>query len=91
MSCLSNPRWLRVGVGAATVQLDASALKAFLDGDGADLPEDAVTVRADDAGRTDVADQLRFTPRIYRWQLGWQLGRQLGRDARLAPRPPSAS
>ena len=66
LSCLSNPRWVKVSVGAATVHLDEKALKEFLESDGENLPKGVFVVRADDAGRTDVADQLRFTPRVYR-------------------------
>jgi hypothetical protein len=66
LSCLSNPRWVKVSVGAATIKLDEKALKEFLESDSEELPEGVFVVRADDAGRTDVADQLRFTPRIYR-------------------------
>jgi len=64
--CLSNPRWVKVSVGAATVQLDEEALKEFLESDSDVPPEGVFVIRADDAGRTDVADQLRFTPRVYR-------------------------
>jgi hypothetical protein len=53
-------------VGAATLQLDEEALKELLESDGEDIPEDVFVIRADDAGRTDVVDQLRFTPRVYR-------------------------
>jgi hypothetical protein len=66
LSCLSNPRWVKVSVGAATVQLDEKALKKFLESDSEDLPEGVFVIRADDAARTDVVDQLGFTPRIYR-------------------------
>lgn len=66
LSCLSNPRWVKVSVGAATVQLDEEALKEFLESDSDVPPEGVLVIRADDAGRTDVADQLRFTPRVYR-------------------------
>lgn len=66
LSCLSNPRWVKVSVGAATVKLDEKALKEFLESGAENLPEDVFVIRADDAGRTDVADTLRFTPRIYR-------------------------
>src|SRR3954453_23300719 len=52
--------------GAATVQLDEEALKEFLESDSDVPPEGVLVIRADDAGRTDVADQLRFTPRVYR-------------------------
>jgi hypothetical protein len=55
-----------VSVGAATVQLDEEALKEFLESDSDVPPEGVLVIRADDAGRTDVADQLRFTPRVYR-------------------------
>jgi hypothetical protein len=66
LSCLSRPRWVKVSVGAATLQLDEEALKELLESDGEDIPEDVFVIRADDAGRTDVVDQLRFTPRVYR-------------------------
>jgi len=66
LSCLSNPRWVKVSVGAATVHLDERALKKLLDSESNDVPEGMFVVRADDAGRTDAVDQLRFTPRIRR-------------------------
>jgi hypothetical protein len=66
LSCLSNPRWVKVSVGAATVKLDEEALKELLESGAETLPEDVFVIRADDAGRTDVVDTLRFTPRIYR-------------------------
>ncbi|MFL6134179.1 MAG: hypothetical protein ACJ72A_15340, partial [Nocardioidaceae bacterium] len=37
--CLSNPRWVKVSVGAATVQLDEEALKEFLESDSDVPPE----------------------------------------------------
>ena len=66
LSCLGNPRWVKVSVGAATIRFDEAKLKALLDSDGSRLPAGLVVLRADDASRSDVADQLRFTPRIYR-------------------------
>ena len=66
LSCLSNPRWVKVSVGAATVTLDKKALKKFIESGTGVLPHGVLVVRADDAGRTDVADLLRFTPRVYR-------------------------
>jgi hypothetical protein len=65
LSCLSNPRWVQVGVGAATVTFDKKGLKKLLESGTGVLPHGVPVVRAD-AGRTDVADRLRFTPRIYR-------------------------
>jgi hypothetical protein len=66
LSCLSNPRWVKVSVGAVTFQLNEKALKRFLESGGEKLPRNVFVLRADDAGRTKVADVLRFTPRIYR-------------------------
>jgi hypothetical protein len=66
LSCLGNPRWVRVSVGAVTVTLNEKALKKFLESGTGALPHGVIVARADDAGRTDVADQLRFTPRVYR-------------------------
>src|SRR3954471_15545945 len=66
LSCLSNPRWVKVSVGAATIQLDEKALKRFFESGGEKLPRNVIVVRADDAGRNDVADVLRFTPRLSR-------------------------
>jgi hypothetical protein len=66
LSCLSNPRWVKVSVGAATLTFDKKALKKFLESGTGVLPHGVLVARADDAGRTDVADQLRFTPRVYR-------------------------
>ncbi len=66
LSCLSNPRWVKVSVGAATLTLDQKALKKFLEGGTDVLPHGVVVARGDDAGGSDVADRLRFTPRIYR-------------------------
>jgi hypothetical protein len=66
LSCLSNPRWVKVSVGAATIKLDEKALKRFFESGGEKLPRNVIVLRADDAGRKDVADVLRFTPRVYR-------------------------
>jgi hypothetical protein len=66
LSCLSDPRWVKVSVGAATVRLDEKLLKEFLESGGDKLPANLLVLRADDAGRADVVDQLRFTPRIHR-------------------------
>jgi hypothetical protein len=66
LKCLSNPRWVKVSVGAATVHLDEKALKRFFESGGEKLPRNVIVLRADDAGRTNVADVLRFTPRVYR-------------------------
>jgi len=66
LSCLSHPRWVKVSVGAATVTLNKKALKKFLESGTGVLPHGILVARGDDAGRTDVADQLSFTPRVYR-------------------------
>ena len=66
LSCLSNPRWVKVSVGAATIRLDEKMLKEFLENPSEDLPKGLLVARLDDAGRTEAVDQLRFTPRIYR-------------------------
>jgi hypothetical protein len=67
LSCLSNPRWVKVSVGAVTVQLDEKALKEFLENDAVtELPKGAFVVRADDSGSPAVMDQLSWTPRVYR-------------------------
>src|SRR4051794_18060776 len=66
LSCLSNPRWVKVSVGAATFQIDEKALEKALESESEELPPGAAVIRADDAGRTGVFDELRFTPRIYR-------------------------
>jgi hypothetical protein len=66
LKCLSNPRWVKVSVGAVTIRLDEKALKRFLESGGDKLPRNVFVLRADDAGRTNVADVLRFTPRVYR-------------------------
>jgi hypothetical protein len=70
LKCLSNPRWVRVSVGAVTLQMSEKALKEFFtdinDGDPTDLSAGDVVIRADDSGRPNVVDTLRWTPRIYR-------------------------
>lgn len=70
LSCLGNPRWVKVSVGAITLQLDEKALKEFFanaDNDELDtIPAGLAVVRGDDAGQPRVADRLRWTPRIRR-------------------------
>jgi hypothetical protein len=70
LSCLHNPRWVKVSVGAVTVQLDEKALKEFFENADANqmdsIPAGIAVIRGDDAGQARVADRLRWTPRIYR-------------------------
>jgi hypothetical protein len=70
LKCLGDPRWVKVSVGAATVQLNEDGLREFFENaDENELtafPPGLIVVRADDSGRTGVTDRLRFTPRVYR-------------------------
>jgi hypothetical protein len=70
LKCLSNPRWVRVSVGAVTVQMNEKALKRFFAnanrGEPTALSSGDVVIRADDSGRPDVVDTLRWTPPIRR-------------------------
>jgi len=70
LKCLGDPRWVKVSVGAATLQLDEAGLVEFFENaegeDLGDIPPGLVVVRADDSARPGIADRLRFTPRVYR-------------------------
>lgn len=68
LRCLSNPRWVKVSVGAATIRIDEEALEEWFEngGDEADLPPDAVVYRGDNAPSSGILDRMRFTPRVHR-------------------------